>query len=99
MSKQKHNISVDSEVIAWLDAERAVPNLPLSTIINMKLRKLMLAEARRPVVPAATLERTFILNEETGETKGVEITARASTVAPPAPTRYKRSVQKKERTA
>ena len=52
---------------------------------------------RQPVQGA--IERTFILNEETGDTKGVEITARASTVAPPAPTRYKRSVQKKERTA
>ena len=46
-----------------------------------------------------TIERTFILNEETGDTKGVEITARASTIAPPAPTRYKRTTQKKERTA
>ena len=63
------------------------------------------AMATHPVVDSirqpvqATIERTFILNEDTGETKGVEITTRASTIAPPAPTRYKRTTQKKERTA
>ena len=51
------------------------------------------------IAPESSIDRTFILNEETGDTKGVEITARASTVAPPAPTRYKRTTQKKERTA
>ncbi len=45
MNKQKHNISIDAEVVNWLDEERAVPNLPLSTMINMKLRKMMLAES------------------------------------------------------
>lgn len=48
------------------------------------------------IAPESSIDRTFILNEETGDTKGVEITARASTVAPANAIPYKRRTKKLE---